>query len=106
VCNRGIRARIVVARKAQLTARLEQQRRLVGGVRIVAVEARSILERLMRHPPRRQVRGVVTVAAELAILCGRGEGIRVAGGVVAGFAIRLGHGGVALALRSAGCSEL
>jgi hypothetical protein len=81
------RTRIIVARKAELVTRLDQQRRRFGGMRIMTVQAGPIFERPVLHVTGyEEVHGIVTIGAEFPVLRSRIKSILGIGGVVAGLA--------------------
>jgi hypothetical protein len=79
-----IRTFVFMAREAQVIASLHQQHRLVGCVRIMAVHTRAVLKGpMLERGTLREVHRIVTREAELTVLLGHLEGIRVVGSVVA-----------------------
>jgi hypothetical protein len=69
---------------------------------IVTIEARTILERFVLDLPGHEILGVVTVRAELGILCDRFERLVLRWRGVTGFAVGLDHGVVSARLQERG----
>jgi len=86
------RTRIFVAREAKLAARIYEQRRRFGGMRIMAFQAIPIRERLVLHVICHvEIFGIVAVGAEIRDLRSDFESIVVVSGVVASLAFPSEH---------------
>jgi hypothetical protein len=86
------RNRIFVAREAELVARICQQHRRFSGVRVMAIQAGPIRERLVLYVTRHEeVFGVVAIGAELPVLCGGFKSIIGVSRIVAGLAFTSEH---------------
>jgi hypothetical protein len=87
------RNRIFVAREAELVARICQQHRRFSGVRVMAVQAGPIRERLVLYVTRHEeVFGVVAISAELAVLRSGFKRIVGVSSIVAGLTFASEHG--------------
>ncbi len=63
------RNRVFVARKAKLVARIGQQRRCFGGVRVMALQAIPVRERLVLHVVgHEEIFEIVAIGAEILVL--------------------------------------
>jgi hypothetical protein len=86
------RTRVFVARKAELAARIYQQRRRLGGMRVMAFQTRSVLERLVLHViGHEEVCRIVAIRAKVRVLRSGFESIVVVSGIVAGLTLASEH---------------
>jgi hypothetical protein len=84
--------RVFVARKAELAARIHEQRRRFGGMRVMAVQARPVFERLVLHVTgHEKIFRCVALEAEAPDLRRSFESIVGASGIVTGLAFTSEH---------------
>jgi len=86
------RACVLMTGEAELVPRLHEQRRLLGGVRVVALEACPFLEGFMlKNASATQVIRIVTLEAELSVRLRRLESVGIGRRVVTRFALGPHH---------------
>ena len=97
-----IGARVLMAGKTQLVARLQEEGGMLGGVWVVTVHAGAVLERFVLDGAAHQVFGVMAVDTELGIFRRGFEGVAVGWSVVACLAVGPDHGIVGARLEKGG----
>jgi hypothetical protein len=86
------RTRVFVTREAKLAARICQQCRRFGGVRVMAFQTGPVRERLVLHVTRHEeIFEIVAIGAELTVLHGYFKNIIGVSRIVAGLAFTSEH---------------